>query len=365
MPIDDLISKVNELSDIWANLNLYKNLSTIQDEIKILKDKSNQSHFWDDNKTAQETLIKLSHLEDKYKNIIEIEDNLKFYSEMLTSPEDEIDLQELKSYIVNIEKKIRGLWQTELFKEEHDEGNAIIFMQAGAGGVDAQDFVEMLFHMYKKFIDSRNFSIDVIEYIKGQEAGLKKITFFVKGLYAYGIMRQERGVHRLVRNSPFNANSKRQTSFVMVQVLPEIPDIENKDIEINPKDLKIDVFRSSGAGGQSVNTTDSAVRITHLPTNIVISIQTERSQLQNKALAMSILKSKLWEKSQEELSQEKANFKDTVSISWGNHIRSYVLNPYKLVKDSRSNYETSDVEGVLDGDLEDMINSVLTVGNKY
>jgi len=219
--------------------------------------------------------------------------------------------------------------------------------------------------MYKKFVDSRNFSIDVIEYIKGQEAGLKKITFFVKGLYAYGIMKQERGVHRLVRNSPFNASNKRQTSFVMVQVLPEIPEIDDKDIEINSKDLKIDVFRSSGAGGQSVNTTDSAVRITHLPTNIVISIQTERSQLQNKSLAMTILKSKLWEKSQEKLLQEKANFKETVSISWGNHIRSYVLNPYKLVKDSRSNYETTDVDKILNGDLEDVINSVLITQNKY
>lgn len=360
MALDYLISKIDELYNIWNQLDLYKNLGTIQTEIKDLKEMLNKSNFWDDNKKAQETLIRLSHLEDKYKNITEIEDNLKFYSEILNSNEEDVDIKELKLYISNLDKKIHNLWQTELFKEEHDRGNAIIFIQAGAGGVDAQDFVEMLFNMYKKFIDSRNFSIDVIEYIKGQEAGLKKITFFVKGLYSYGIMRQERGVHRLVRNSPFNANSKRQTSFAMVQVLPEIPEIDNKNIEINNKDLKIDVFRSSGAGGQSVNTTDSAVRITHLPTNIVISIQTERSQLQNKSLAMSILKSKLWEKSQEELYQEKANFKDNVSISWGNHIRSYVLNPYKLVKDSRSSYETSDIDRVLNGDLDDIINSVLT-----
>jgi len=178
MQLDDLIIKINELSDTWNKLNLHKNLSTLQDEIQTIKNQSNQSNFWDDNKVAKETLIKLSYLENKYKNIIEIKDNLKFYSEILTSPANEIDLQELKSYIVNIEKKITNLWQTELFKEKYDEGNAIIFMQAGAGGVDAQDFVEMLFNMYKKFIDSRNFSLDVIEYIKGQEAGLKKITFF-------------------------------------------------------------------------------------------------------------------------------------------------------------------------------------------
>jgi len=365
MTIDDLISKSNELSNIWNSLNLYKNLDSIQSEIKRLKNKSNQPNFWDNNKLAQETLIELSHLENKHKDILYIEENLKFYSEILNSNYSEIEVKDLSLEILSLEKKIISLWQTELFKEDNDKNNAIIFIQAGAGGVDAQDFVEMLFNMYKKFVDSRNFSIDVIEYIKGQEAGLKKITFFVKGLYAYGIMKQERGVHRLVRNSPFNASNKRQTSFVMVQVLPEIPEIDDKDIEINSKDLKIDVFRSSGAGGQSVNTTDSAVRITHLPTNIVISIQTERSQLQNKSLAITILKSKLWEKSQEKLLQEKANFKETVSISWGNHIRSYVLNPYKLVKDSRSNYETTDVDKILNGDLEDVINSVLITQNKY
>ena len=220
MTIDDLISKSNELSNIWNSLNLYKNLDSIQSEIKRLKNKSNQPNFWDNNKLAQETLIELSHLENKHKDILYIEENLKFYSEILNSNYSEIEVKDLSLEILSLEKKIISLWQTELFKEDNDKNNAIIFIQAGAGGVDAQDFVEMLFNMYKKFVDSRNFSIDVIEYIKGQEAGLKKITFFVKGLYAYGIMKQERGVHRLVRNSPFNASNKRQTSFVMVQVLP-------------------------------------------------------------------------------------------------------------------------------------------------
>lgn len=360
MPQTDLLTRIQELQENlvqqWKQVQKSISLEQLSQDIQRLQKEAEKPHLWDDPENAQVILKQLADTEKSYKDIQEIEENLSITNALI----DEGDISpDIIHELTRLSEKVDMYWQRSFFQEKYDIGTALVFIQAGAGGVDAQDFAEMITKMYLKFADRRKFKADVIEYVYGQEAGVKRSLLRIQGDYAYGVFRQERGVHRLVRISPFNSAGQRHTSFVLVQVLPEMTNIQEEDIEINPQDLRVDVFRSQGAGGQSVNTTDSAVRITHIPTNIVVSIQTERSQLQNKALAMDILKSKLWEKQQLEQKQEQTSNAEQSSISWGNHIRSYVLNPYKLVKDQRSNYETTDVERVLAGDLDDIITSVL------
>ncbi len=345
---------LGEIKEKWKQVELGIQLDNLQEDLQEYTQKSESPQLWDNPDEAQNILKYLSHTQKKIQDIKNIPEQLEFIEQILS--EGDLDYEEELQALNNL---VNEYWRSLFFNSEYDAGNVLVFIQAGAGGVDAQDFAEMITKMYISYAKSRNFEVNVIEYIQGQEAGIKRSLLQIKGQYAYGIFRQERGVHRLVRISPFNAAGLRHTSFVMVQALPEMEDIHSHDIVINPSDLKIDVYRSQGAGGQSVNTTDSAVRITHIPTNIVVAIQTERSQLQNKALAMSILKAKLWELKQAERKQEQADHTEDMSISWGNHIRSYVLNPYKLVKDQRSGFETTDVDGVLAGNLEEIITSVL------
>jgi peptide chain release factor 2 len=345
---------LGEIKEKWKQVELGIRLEDLQKDLQEYTLKSENPQLWNNPEEAQNILKNLSHTQKKIQDIKSIPENIEF-TEQLISESD----MEYEGELQILNNLVNEYWRSLFFDSEYDAGNALVFIQAGAGGVDAQDFAEMITKMYISYAKSRNFEVNVIEYIQGQEAGIKRSLLQIKGQYAYGIFRQERGVHRLVRVSPFNAAGLRHTSFVMVQALPEMEDIHSYDIVINPGDLKIDVYRSQGAGGQSVNTTDSAVRITHIPTNIVVAIQTERSQLQNKALAMSILKAKLWELKQAERKQEQADHTEDISISWGNHIRSYVLNPYKLVKDQRSGFETTDVDGVLAGNLEEIITSVL------
>ncbi len=359
MTQDQALIILGEIKEKWNQIQLGIDVSKLQEELDIAIKQSEKPNLWDNPSEAQTILKKVSHIQKKLDDIQGVPDSMDFIQQLIQDSDMDYS-EELKS----LESLVNAYWQELFFKEEYDEGNALVFIQAGAGGVDAQDFADMITQMYISYAKSRNLDIDVIEYIQGQEAGIKRSLLHIKGQYAYGVFRQERGVHRLVRVSPFNAAGLRHTSFVMVQVLPEMDELNKNDIVINPNDIKIDVYRSQGAGGQSVNTTDSAVRITHIPTNIVVAIQTERSQLQNKALAMNILKAKLWELKQEERTEETKFHTEDVSISWGNHIRSYVLNPYKLVKDQRSGFETSNVEGVLAGDLEDIITSVLITKDK-
>jgi peptide chain release factor 2 len=345
---------LGEIKEKWNQVELGIRLEYLQKDLQEYTLKSENPQLWDNPEEAQNILKYLSQTQKKIQDIKSIPENIEFIEQLIS--ENDMEYEGELQIINNL---VNEYWRSLFFDSEYDAGNALVFIQAGAGGVDAQDFAEMITKMYISYAKSRNFEVNVIEYIQGQEAGIKRSLLQIKGQYAYGIFRQERGVHRLVRVSPFNAAGLRHTSFVMVQALPEMEDIHSYDIVINPGDLKIDVYRSQGAGGQSVNTTDSAVRITHIPTNIVVAIQTERSQLQNKALAMSILKAKLWELKQAERKQEQADHTEDISISWGNHIRSYVLNPYKLVKDQRSGFETTDVDGVLAGNLEEIITSVL------
>jgi peptide chain release factor 2 len=345
---------LGEIKEKWKQVELGIQLEDLQKDLQEYTQKSENPQLWDNPDEAQNILKYLSQTQKKIQDIKNIPENIEFIEQLISEINSEYE-EELQG----LNNLVNEYWRSLFFDSEYDTGNALVFIQAGAGGVDAQDFAEMITKMYISYAKSRNFEVNVIEYIQGQEAGIKRSLLQIKGQYAYGIFRQERGVHRLVRVSPFNAAGLRHTSFVMVQALPEMEDIHSQDIVISPGDLKIDVYRSQGAGGQSVNTTDSAVRITHMPTNIVVAIQTERSQLQNKALAMSILKAKLWELKQAERKQEQADYTEDISISWGNHIRSYVLNPYKLVKDQRSGFETTDVDGVLAGNLEEIITSVL------
>lgn len=273
---------------------------------------------------------------------------------------DKDSAKELNQLIVKLEKEVDEAETQSLLSGENDANNAICSIQAGAGGTDAQDWAEMLMRMYLRWADKRGFKVEILDQAAGSEAGLKSATFRVEGEYAYGLLSAEAGVHRLVRISPFNSGGSRETSFTSFFVSPEIDD--DIEIEIEEKDLRIDTYRASGAGGQHVNVTDSAVRITHVPTNIVVTCQNQRSQLQNRAMAMQVLRSRLYELEMEKRLAENAELEENKQdISFGSQIRNYVLHPYRLVKDTRTKLERSDIDVVLDGEIDDFIKEFLSV----
>ena len=282
---------------------------------------------------------------------------LKEFIDIYESLSDE-DINEIVYKIKDLKKKCEKIKIKSLLNKETDDCNAFLEIHAGAGGTESQDWAEMLSRMYKRFAEKNNYKYKIIDYQRGEEAGLKNLTMMISGFKSYGYLKNESGIHRLVRISPFDSNKRRHTSFSSVWVYPEID--KNIEIEINNKDLRIDTFRASGAGGQHINTTDSAVRITHLKYNIVVQSQSERSQHRNRDTAMKMLKSRLYEieldKKNEEKKKEESNKKQ---IGWGNQIRSYVLHPYKMVKDLRTNYQTSNAENVLDGEISEFLESTL------
>jgi len=273
----------------------------------------------------------------------------------LSEEEDSTDtLNELEKESKHLLDKVKSLELRGLMSAPEDKKNAILTIHPGAGGTESQDWAEMLMRMYLRWADSRDFKTEILDLLPGEEAGIKSVTIEIQGNFAYGYLKAESGVHRLVRISPFDASGRRHTSFASVFVVPEVD--EEIAIEINPNDLRIDTYRASGAGGQHVNRTDSAVRITHIPTNIVVTCQSERSQHKNKANAIKILKARLYQKKLEEENAKKREIEDSkTGISWGNQIRSYVFHPYNMVKDHRTDYETSDIQTVMDGDLDDFI----------
>lgn len=351
-----LIKKAEELQNGVVDAFKHLAIDAKVEELSVLDKQladadlwSNPSHAEQVNKTAASLRLQTQPWLDLQKNLEDTRAMLALDDETLQT---ELDLQ-----LADHEKVFNSLKKSLLFRGEYDSHDAIVKLSAGAGGTDAQDWCEMLERMYLRWAEKNEYKTELVERNTGEEAGIKSATYSVSGPYAYGKLRSEHGVHRLVRLSPFNADNLRQTSFALVEVLPEI-DTPDK-VTLDDKDLKIDVYRSGGHGGQSVNTTDSAVRVTHLPTNTVVAIQNERSQLQNRETALKILRSKLAQMQLEQHAEKLSDLQAGESASWGNQIRNYVLHPYTMVKDTRTKHEDRDAQAVLDGKLGDFINAFL------
>ena len=317
--------------------------------------------FWDNPDYSNKKMKELKNLKDTVDQINGLEtqyEDIETLIEMGNEEEDESMVEEIRGELDSFAAELETLRIGTLLTGEYDKNDAILKLNAGAGGTESCDWCSMLYRMYTRWAEKKGFSVEVLDYLDGEEAGIKSVTFQVNGENAYGYLKSEKGVHRLVRISPFNAQGKRQTSFVSLDVMPNIE--EDLDVEINDEDLRIDTYRSSGAGGQHINKTSSAIRITHLPTGIVVQCQNERSQFQNKDKAMQMLKAKLYMLKQEENAQKLSGIRGEVKeIGWGNQIRSYVFQPYTMVKDHRTSHETGNVDAVMDGDLDPFINAYL------
>jgi peptide chain release factor 2 len=326
-------------------------------ELESLRDRAASPDLWSDPDAARAVTQRLNRFEDLFAADQRLERSLED-AEVLLEFGDDDSRAEARAELSRVGEALDRLELESLYFGEYDEFPAILSVHAGAGGVDAQDWAEMLLRMYERFLLDRGFQVRVDEYTEGEEAGVKSATITVSGDRAYGTLESERGVHRLVRISPFDSNARRHTSFAGVDVVPDMG--EQSDLEVREEDLRVDTYRSQGAGGQHVNTTDSAVRITHLPTGIVVSCQNERSQLQNRARAMAILRSKLAERARQEQRQELDAIRgEQGEAAWGRQIRSYVLQPYQMVKDLRTDVEIGNVQGVLDGDLDALVEGYL------
>ena len=360
-----LLKKIEDLRQRFLQIKTLLNIDRKQIRERELRLKMSAPDFWSDQAQAVKVSKEVEKLADEINTWEKIGLEIRELEEMiaLTSREDNSDLsltdlsQDLENKYLELEKEFSRLEFLSLFSGEFDRLNAILSIHAGTGGVDAQDWTQMLERMYLRFSEREKFKVEILDRNYGTEAGLKSVDLRIVGAYAYGYLKSENGVHRLLRNSPFNADGLRQTSFALVEVIPELSESE---VELKEDDLRLDVFRSSGPGGQSVNTTDSAVRITHLPTGLVVSCQTERSQHQNRENALKLLKAKLNQRLLTKREEQEKVLKGGVKkAEWGKQIRSYFLYGNKLIKDHRSNEETTDVEAVLDGDLELFIEAYL------
>lgn len=341
-------------------MNLF-DIANEKSRLKELEEQTKENDFWNDQEKSAVVLQKIKILKDKVSNYDVLNGNLEdIYAmiELIEEANDESLIDELKQDVKKFEKGLDRLEIEALLSGPHDANNAIVTIHPGAGGTESQDWAEMLYRMYSMWCDKNGYKLEELDYLDGDVAGLKSVTFTVTGPYAYGYLKSESGVHRLVRISPFDAGGRRHTSFASVEVIPEIT--ENLEVEIDPKDLRIDTYRSSGAGGQHINKTESAIRITHIPTNIVVSCQTQRSQIQNRETAMKMLISKLVELKERENKATISELKGVQrEIAWGSQIRSYVFCPYTLVKDHRTNYETGNVEAVMNGELNEFMDAYL------
>lgn len=332
-----------------------------EQKLKELENKTLEPDFWNDTKNSTQVLAEIKRIKGKcvkYRNIeVELK-NIEELTELVTLELDEEIIKEILKSTKKLTTEIEKLEIDTLLSGKYDNNNAIITIHPGAGGTESQDWAEMLYRMYVRWANKNNYEIKELDYLEGEEAGIKSVTFEINGENAYGYLKGEMGVHRLVRISPFDSGGRRHTSFASLEVLPEITD--DIEIDINQDDLRIDTYRASGAGGQHINKTSSAVRITHIPTNIVVACQSERSQIQNRETAMRMLKSKLLDLKEKEQKEKIEDLKgEQRDIAWGSQIRSYVFCPYTMVKDHRTNYEVGNVESVMDGNIDGFIESYL------
>ncbi|MCI7733671.1 MAG: peptide chain release factor 2 [Dysosmobacter sp.] len=354
--------KLREMEPELDKLSAALDIESAKQEAARLEDETAQDGFWNDLERSQKVQMRLKQLQNKIarqEKLISSWEDLTTLCEMGQEEDDPEILEELKSEYADLEEKVEETRMTTLLSGEYDNSNAILQFHAGAGGTEAQDWAQMLYRMYTRWAERHGFVYKILDYEDGDEAGIKSAAISIEGENAYGLLKSENGVHRLVRVSPFDANARRQTSFAAVEVMPEL---ENDDsVEIREEDIEMQVYRASGAGGQHVNKTSSAVRLIHKPTGIVVASQQERSQFQNKDNCMKMLRAKLLELKAQQHAEKISDIKGVqMKIEWGSQIRSYVFMPYQMVKDTRTSYETSNIDAVMDGDLDGFLNAYLT-----
>ena len=359
---DEYKTKLNNLLPVLEDLGKSLGLEAAEQELDLLQAQSAAEDFWSNMEKAQKVSQRIKNLQDKIeaqnKRLSTVED-LLVLCEMGIEEDDDSMVEELEESYAALEEDIESARLSTLFRGEYDSNDCMLSIHAGAGGTEAQDWASMLFRMYQRWADRRGFKCETLDYEDGDEAGIKTATLMISGENAYGYLRSEHGVHRLVRISPFDSNARRQTSFAAVEVMPDLPD--DVEVDIRPEDVEMQVFRSSGAGGQHINKTSSAVRLIHKPTGIVVSSQQERSQFQNRDTCYRMLRDKLVQLQMQAHAEKISDLKGVqMKIEWGSQIRSYVFMPYQMVKDMRTAYETSNINGVMDGDLDGFINAYLT-----
>jgi len=356
----ELKGKIEELRERFGDVEKVLKPEELKRELKKLDEEMSSSGFWEDQEKAKRIIQRRKWLEETVEQVEKLRKAVEDLKELaeITPDEDTETWAMLDEEARTLEKELQELEIKTFLSDEVDRKNAYLTVQAGAGGTEACDWAEMLLRMYRRWAEKKGYEVELVDLTPDDVAGIKSATILIKGPYAYGYLKGEQGVHRLVRISPFDASARRHTSFAAVSVMPEID--EEIKIEIRPEDLKIETFRASGAGGQYVNKTDTAVRITHIPTGIVVSCQQERSQYQNKRKALQLLKAKLYQLERQKLEEKKKQYEgEKTDIGWGHQIRSYVFHPYKLVKDLRTGYETGNVEAVMDGEIDPFIESYL------
>ncbi|MGL5714099.1 MAG: peptide chain release factor 2 [Paraclostridium sp.] len=359
--IQEYRQKIEEMSKTIEELGLLFDIGEIEKKINLNEEEMSKSDFWNDNEKAQKVLQENKVLKETIDEFNHIESSMEEVDVFIELAIEEGDIsleKEVEKMIQNLEKSIDDLKIKTLLSGEYDKSSAILSINAGTGGLDAQDWAQMLLRMYARWSDRKEFKVSTLDILSDPEAGIKSATVQIEGLNAYGYLKSEKGVHRIVRISPFDPSGKRHTAFASIDVVPELD--ENIEVDINPSDLKIDTYRASGAGGQHINTTDSAVRITHIPTGVVVQCQNQRSQHSNKDTAMRMLMAKLVELKELEQKEKIEDLQGKYSqITWGSQIRSYVFQPYKLVKDHRTNAEIGNVDSVMDGNIDLFINEYL------
>ena len=355
-------TKLGALKPTFETLSNALKLDEAREEIQTLEAESATEGFWNDMQHSQKVLQRtkqLKHKCDKFDALRTRWEDLYTICEMALEENDDSMREELRAEYAALERDLEDMRLSTLLSGEYDSSNAILTFHAGAGGTEAQDWAEMLYRMYTRWAERHGFKYKLLDYLDGEEAGLKSATISIEGENAYGYLKSENGIHRLVRISPFDASGRRQTSFAAVEVMPDIGD--DVEVDIRPEDLKVDTYRSSGAGGQHVNKTESAIRITHIPTGVVVSCQTERSQHQNREYAMRLLRSKLVEIKMQQHAEKISDIKGVqMKIEWGSQIRSYVFMPYTLAKDHRTGFENGNITAVMDGDIDGFINAYLS-----